>query len=214
MNTREKILAEALTLFSQKGFDAVSVRDIARAVGVKESSLYNHFANKQAIFDSILQGYTEQWNALFAGLPITDAAGAFHADAPTVEQYRSMTVTQFEAMADTLFDAYMTDDVNVKVRKMLTMEQYRSRDIGALFKQISFGDSLAYQEALFARMMEAGLFDAADPKMLALAFFAPVFLLFYQYGDAPEQLEEARELFRRHLRHFRQTYGAKAPREE
>lgn len=214
MNTREKILAEALNLFSQKGFDAVSVRDIARAVGVKESSLYNHFANKQAIFDSILQTYAEHWSVLFGGLTVTDAAGNFPVDAQTVEQYQKMSVAQFEAMADTLFDAYMTDEVNVKVRKLLTMEQYRNRDTGTLFKRVSFGDSLAYQEALFARMMEAGLFDAADPKMLALAFFAPIFLLFYQYGDAPELLEEAREVFQLHLRHFRQTYGAKAPKEE
>lgn len=214
MNTREKILSEALTLFSQRGFDAVSVRDIARAVGVKESSLYNHFANKQAIFDSILQTYAEHWGALFAGLSVTDAAGDFHADAQTVEQYRSMTVEQFEAMAEMLFNAYMTDDVNVKVRKMLTMEQYRNRETGALYKRISFGESLAYQEALFTQMIAAGLFDAADPKMLALAFFAPIFLLFYQYGDAPEQLEEARGVFRQHLRHFRLMYGAKAPRED
>ncbi len=37
MNTRDKILREALTLFSSRGFDAVSVRDIARAVGIKKA---------------------------------------------------------------------------------------------------------------------------------------------------------------------------------
>ena len=49
---------EALNLFSVKGYDPVSVRDIAYAVGIKESSLYNHFKNKQDIFDSILREYT------------------------------------------------------------------------------------------------------------------------------------------------------------
>lgn len=43
MNTREKIISESLNLFSRKGFDAISVRDIAKAVGIKASSLYNHF---------------------------------------------------------------------------------------------------------------------------------------------------------------------------
>jgi AcrR family transcriptional regulator len=39
MNTKEKILREALDLFSVNGFEAVSMRDIASAVGIKESSL-------------------------------------------------------------------------------------------------------------------------------------------------------------------------------
>lgn len=55
MGTREKILEEALTLFSQKGYNGVSVREIAGAIGIKESSLYNHFANKQEIFDQTVE---------------------------------------------------------------------------------------------------------------------------------------------------------------
>lgn len=41
MTTKEKIVETALDLFSQRGYDGVSVRDIARAVGIRESSLYN-----------------------------------------------------------------------------------------------------------------------------------------------------------------------------
>ena len=53
MNTKERIACEALTLFSSKGYSAVSVRDIARAAGIKESSIYNHYKGKQAIFDAL-----------------------------------------------------------------------------------------------------------------------------------------------------------------
>lgn len=53
MTTKDNIIEQALRLFSAKGFEAVSVRDIARAVGIKESSLYYHFKNKQDIFDTI-----------------------------------------------------------------------------------------------------------------------------------------------------------------
>lgn len=54
MTTKEKIVETALDLFSQRGYDGVSVRDIARAVGIRESSLYNHFPGKRAIFDAIV----------------------------------------------------------------------------------------------------------------------------------------------------------------
>ncbi|MHB2169850.1 TetR/AcrR family transcriptional regulator [Alsobacter sp. R-9] len=47
--TRARILDEALLLFADKGVEATSVRDIARAVGVAESALYRHFAAKEDI---------------------------------------------------------------------------------------------------------------------------------------------------------------------
>ena len=54
MNTKEKILDEALTLFSEKGYANVFVGDIADRVGIKAPSLYKHYKNKQAIFDAII----------------------------------------------------------------------------------------------------------------------------------------------------------------
>ena len=52
-STREKILNVSLELFSQRGFSAVSIRDICKCVGIKESSVYYHFENKQNIFEAI-----------------------------------------------------------------------------------------------------------------------------------------------------------------
>ena len=47
MNTKQKILLESLRLFSQRGYDAVSVEQIAAAVGIKAPSLYKHYKSKQ-----------------------------------------------------------------------------------------------------------------------------------------------------------------------
>ena len=46
-NTRQRILTEALSLFSKKGYEAVSVEQIAKAVGIKAPSLYKHYKSKQ-----------------------------------------------------------------------------------------------------------------------------------------------------------------------
>ena len=43
MKTKDKILIEALSLFSVSGFSGVSVRDIAKAVGIRESAIYKHY---------------------------------------------------------------------------------------------------------------------------------------------------------------------------
>ena len=57
-DTKQRILDEALWLFSQSGYDAVSVERIASAVGIKAPSLYKHFKSKQEIFDAIAVSYT------------------------------------------------------------------------------------------------------------------------------------------------------------
>ena len=51
-NTKEIILFKALSLFADKGYDGVTVRDIAAEVGIMQSSLYKHYKNKQEIFDT------------------------------------------------------------------------------------------------------------------------------------------------------------------
>ena len=54
-DTTQRILEKSLELFSTKGYDAVSVGEIAKAVGIKAPSLYNHFPSMQAIFDAIVE---------------------------------------------------------------------------------------------------------------------------------------------------------------
>ena len=59
--TKDKILDKALELFSENGYDAVSVGDIARAVGIKAPSLYSHYPSKQAIFDAVFEDTALQY---------------------------------------------------------------------------------------------------------------------------------------------------------
>ena len=207
MTTKEKILAEALSLFSVRGYDPVSVRDIAAAVGIKESSLYNHFKNKQEIFDTILGEYSARWSSLFGGLQLSDADNRFSVDDRTVSMYRDMTQAQFRSLAEVIFDAYMTDEVNVKFRRILTIEQYRNGELRELFRRISFDDSLDYQARLFQALIELGCFKRTDPYILAVEFFSPIFLIFYKYSGDPDGLAAAKELFLRHIDHFNATYG-------
>ena len=58
-DTKQKILDVSLDLFSQKGFSAVSIRDICVQVMIKESTVYYHFKNKQAIFDELLHHFEQ-----------------------------------------------------------------------------------------------------------------------------------------------------------
>lgn len=52
--TRDRILAAAIDVIKTRGVVAATTKEIARAAGVSEGSLYNHFENKTALFGAAL----------------------------------------------------------------------------------------------------------------------------------------------------------------
>jgi AcrR family transcriptional regulator len=58
-DTRSEILEAALDLFAEHGFAGASVRDLARAAGVRESALYHYFPSKDALFEAVIQSVVE-----------------------------------------------------------------------------------------------------------------------------------------------------------
>lgn len=61
-NTRKnEIIKTAATLFKDKGYSAVTMRDIAKAMGIKAASLYNHINSKQDILKAIIISLAEEF---------------------------------------------------------------------------------------------------------------------------------------------------------
>jgi AcrR family transcriptional regulator len=58
--SRERILQVALERFGRYGYDAVSLQDIADAVGLHKSSLFHHYDSKLALVDEVLDGVVER----------------------------------------------------------------------------------------------------------------------------------------------------------
>jgi AcrR family transcriptional regulator len=72
--TRRSILEAAAGLFRQRGYAAVSLRDIAEAVGMKTGSLYYHFNSKESLVEEILSLGTQ--GAFDASKAAVEALGA------------------------------------------------------------------------------------------------------------------------------------------
>ena len=64
-STRQKLLNNAIQMFAARGFTETSVRELAAAAGVKESSIYNHFPSKNAILECILEEQAQIAKDLF-----------------------------------------------------------------------------------------------------------------------------------------------------
>ncbi|NAS31532.1 TetR family transcriptional regulator [Flavobacteriaceae bacterium R38] len=62
-NRKEEIVTTSSKLFKEKGFSAVSMRDIAQSLGIKAASLYNHITSKQEILSIIIIGVAEKFTS-------------------------------------------------------------------------------------------------------------------------------------------------------
>ena len=58
-DTKQRILQEALKLFSQSGYKGTSMNDIASQLNVTKAALYRHYKSKQEILDSIVKKMNE-----------------------------------------------------------------------------------------------------------------------------------------------------------
>jgi AcrR family transcriptional regulator len=60
-NRKEEIIQFAARLFRERGYQAVSMRDLAAAIHIKAASLYNHFNGKQSILEAIVIPTAQQF---------------------------------------------------------------------------------------------------------------------------------------------------------
>lgn len=201
MNTREKIIYEALNLFSKKGFNAISVRDIAKSVGIKASSLYNHFKNKQDIFDTVIRKYSERINNFLGYMKIKDYTNMI-----MVNEEKELSNEQFFKKSLDIFNFYLYDEYMIKFRKLLTIEQFNNSKLANLYNKIFIDDILNFQAKIFELLMNANILVKKDPYTLALQFYSPVFLLFNKFEKITD---EEREYLKKHISEFRDTYTVK-----
>ena len=57
---KQHILEIAEMLFTENGYQSVSIRDIAQASGVTNAAIYYHFPSKEALFDEVVEKHAEK----------------------------------------------------------------------------------------------------------------------------------------------------------
>ena len=202
MDTKQRILDEALTLFSEKGYANVFVGDIADRVGIKAPSLYKHYKNKRAIFDAIVELMNERFAKQAKALNIngTDAA----ADAGI---YQTLSEDQLLKLGRELFLYYLHDDYNRKFRKMLTLEQFHDKELAKVYSKIYVDDPLSYQGMLFGFMVTAGVLKTENVEVMTLHFYSPIYYMLTICDREPDREEEMLKLLDAHIRQFDRLYG-------
>lgn len=176
VSSRERILESALTLFSVKGSSGTSVEEIAAECGMKAPNLYKYFKGKEDITNE-LGDYIESKYQKSMNRGVNNAVWIHNA-----EEFKMYSLGQIRFT--------MTDDMMIKVRKMLAMEQFRN---DLYREQLSFHQFYFLQKQfseIFKFLIKQGTIEDNDPEMLAIEFFAPVSILMQLTDREPDKKDE------------------------
>ena len=201
MGTKKKILDVALTLFSEKGYGNVYVGQIAEGVGIKAPSLYKHYKSKKDIFEAILEEMRNRYNKEASRLNMT--GNDFLIDS---KLYNNISEDELVKMGIGLFSFFLHDEYECKFRKMLTIEQFSNEELAELFSNQYFNEPIKYQTGLLQLLIMQGCMKNEDASVMALQFFAPIYLLMTVCDREPQREVEALQILEKHIRQFNRMY--------
>lgn len=189
--TKDKILKQALKLFATKGYKATTVRDIAGAIDIKQSALYNHFKNKDEILETLVSELTS--SAIVTIFTDKESSGLH-------KQGKSLLMS-----IATTFKLIGFDGQNEALFKLLMQEIYNNERIREIYSEYFYQENVKKLSSLFFMMMQDDMIKSSDPLLLANEFFAPLF--FYQMQVSLLKLDKKStssvvSLFEKHVDHF------------
>ena len=201
-DTKQRILEKSLELFSTKGYDAVSVGEIAKAVGIKAPSLYNHFPGKQAIFDAIVESTAAHYKKDTGRIDIH--VQHVKQDCPTFSHISE------QALADKVRQIflYSLHDKQVsQFRRMMTLEQFRSPKFAELLSKRYVDWMISYHAGIFRALVANGEIRNEDPDTLAWMYVSPIIVLLSVCDRQPERESESLAKLDAHVKLFFRTFN-------
>ena len=192
-DTKERILAAALEMFSQNGYAGTNIRELSASLGLVKSGVYKHYESKEAIWNALLDQMIAYYGEHFGSPdhlpPVPDSP----------EELTRLTMH--------MVNITVHDEKIIMTRKVLTLEQFRddrARDLAT--KHFLTGLTEMFTQ-IFTGMMEKGVLRKDDPKMLAFSYTAPISALIHLCDREPGKTEDALKQAEEFSRHFIRTYG-------
>ena len=176
--TKDKIFDTALDLFSKKGYDSVSVRTIASEVGIKESSIYNHYSSKKDILMSILN-YFEEY---FKGNPLDDE---------NIRKLLEENPEEFYHQGSEMFKQQIFEEKILKIMKLIFVQMYQIDEVKEFFLREILGGSTDFWSDVFEILIQKNVIGSdCNPNKLAEMYFGfsmfKLWEIFLKYDDFPK----------------------------
>ena len=192
--TKNEILNTALSVFSQKGYEGALLRDISDSLGITKAALYKHFKSKEALWNTLIdyveQYYSEHINSL-SKIHIPD----------NWDKLKEISLKQIEFT--------LHDETVKRVRKLLTIEQYRNERMSALATKHFITDIESRFAKAFEKMIEKGVLKCTNPELLAFQYTAPITMMIHLCDRESEKEAEIMKKIEAHIEQFTREYKTK-----
>ena len=184
MNTKEKIFDVSLDLFSKKGYDSVSLREIAEEVGIKKSSIYAHYPSKEAILMDIF----EYLSNLFE---YDELLNNEELDLSADNEVLLENPELFYHMGSEAIRTMFSNERNLKIWKLIFIQMNHNETIRLFFQNEILVKPLIFWRGFFTILKENGIIRKdCNPELLAKEYYSfPIYLLLEicaKYDDIPE----------------------------
>ncbi len=190
-DTKSKIVQAAMELMAIYGYKGASVRKIAKAVGIRESAIYNHFKNKEEIFKTILQTlFSSSFDDFFEKHP---------------PQLESLKAKEYLLEYAKTVKQISFDVKNEKLFRIILLEIMQNDEVRSQFIRYFFEENIKKLANAFFVMMQNSLIRSGDPILMAQEFFAPLFyyrlqITLFRMDERPTHILE--NIFEKHVDFF------------
>ena len=155
---RLQIIQVAMDLFSRKGFDGTTTREISKAAGVSEAIIFRHFATKEDLYAAIID------------FIICDESATFYSDIDLAMQLKD-DMAVFESVAFKILETHRRKPELLRLLLYSGLERHK---LSRLFMETQVRPVYEWLGNYIARRMSEKIFRKADPMILVRAFMGMV----------------------------------------
>lgn len=188
MNTKDLILAEALKLFSAKGYDSVTVAMIAENCSIKAPSLYKHYKSKREIFDAVYEKALNKYDSFISSIKINE------------DEITSLNSDILFSKLKAVIRFFTHDEEIVMLRKLMKLSN--DSNIRAAYSEKFFDFVINYHKRLFDKLIKEQLMIAEDSLSLAMLYDSPLLVIIDELDRHSEREEELLERLKAHSKLF------------
>ncbi len=191
-NAKEPLIKAARDLFSEKGFDGTGVDEIAESIGIKGPTIYKYFKNKEDLLKAVIDTAEDEY---LKGMGAND-------NLPD----RINSGEDLKAYALRSLDFTLKNDTAKKMRKLITMEQYRNATLAKLTTRHQLTYLQDVYTSIFQKMMDRGQMVKGDAAIIALEFISPITIMVQLLDRQPRKKKEALQIVEKHIDIFLEKY--------
>lgn len=188
ISTKEQILKVALKLFAENSYHGASIRDIAKEIDKRESSIYNHFKSKEDILEQIILKFA---NRNFGTIILTD------------ELINKISKPEkfFLLLGENLLKFWNSEEERMFIKVLISgtnsdkySKQYNLENYVADFRNLT--------EFIFIEMMNHKFINKFDETILSRQFISPLFLFVIELFLGTKKDSAKKELLKNHVQFF------------